>query len=350
MVDFSNEDWLMALSTIAILVFGYIVGVFFFYKSRKAKIRLLTFYSLFTIFAISSWLPVVIDFFAVSIAETSIDKKFYATMMWISASISGFLLYYIAAELLTPKKKWFVICPAFGWQTFLLIGVIIAPLGDYVFIEPPSTGFIHKAGLNPNSLASFLSLINLIILIIFVGFGYLIKGFKSKGILRKKYFYLSTAAILIVGFGMLDSFVVGTALILSRIGATSNNIFAYLGLREEPEKIKVKPTEKEITIQDSLFRIRKRPDQITEEEVTYYKEQKICLVCKGGVGGFNTYICSSCDALYCENCARALSTMENACWACNEPIDKSKPSKPFKMAVEEKGAEEALKKNENTKI
>ena len=54
-------------------------------------------------------------------------------------------------------------------------------------------------------------------------------------------------------------------------------------------------------------------------------------MCKGKVGSFNTYICTGCDVLYCENCARALSSMENACWACNELIDKSRPSKPFKI-------------------
>ncbi|UCD01408.1 MAG: hypothetical protein JSV23_11120 [Promethearchaeota archaeon] len=40
---------------------------------------------------------------------------------------------------------------------------------------------------------------------------------------------------------------------------------------------------------------------------------------------------TDCDTLYHKGCARALSTMENAFWACNEPIDKSKPSKPFKV-------------------
>ncbi|MFX0105992.1 MAG: PHD finger domain-containing protein [Candidatus Hodarchaeota archaeon] len=337
MVNFSGEDWLMALSTIAILVFGYSVGAFFFYKSRKAKIRLLTLYSLFTVFAISGWLPIVIEFLSVLITNTSIDRKFYATMMWIPPNIAGFLLYYIAAKLLTPKKKWIVICYAFVWHSFHIINTIIAQLEDYVFIGPPDVGFIHKAGLNPTSLASFLGLLGFIIQIIFVGFGFLVKSFKSKGILRKKYFYLSIASFLILGFGMFDSFAVGTALILSRIGVVSNSIFAYLGLREEPEKIKVKPAEKEIKIEDSIFRIRKRPAQITEEEVTYYKEQKICLICKGAVGGFNTYICTGCDALYHEDCARALSGMENACWACNEPIDKSKPSKSFKIEEAEAG-------------
>ncbi len=345
MVEFSSLDYGMAFSTIAILVVGYSVGAFFFYKSRKMNVKLLTFYSLFTIFVVTAWSPIVIDFISVIITNNSIDRKFYATMMWVSAGISAYLIYYVAIELLAPNRKRFIIIPVFIWNTILIIFSIIAPLEDYFFIGPPYVGFIHKAGLNPEAVGSFLGLLNFIVLIIIVGIGYLIKSFKSEGILRRKYFYLSIATFLVIGFGMYDSFAIGVALILSRIGAMSNNIFAYLGLREEPEKIKIKPTEKEIKIEDSLFRIRKRPAQITEEEVTYYREQKICLVCKGGVGGFNTYICTGCDALYCENCARTLSIMENACWVCNEPIDKSKPSKPFK--IEE--VEASFKKPEKTK-
>jgi len=334
MVDFTSIDWLMALSTIAILVFGYSVGVFFFYKSRKMRVRLLTYYSLFTICVVTAWSPIVIDFISIILTNSSIDMKLYALMMWFFASISAYFLYYVAVELLFPKRKWFVIIPIFIWQTILLINTFIAPIEDYFFIGPPYVGFIHKAGLNPAAFGSLLGLLNMIFMIIIIGFGYLIKSFKSKGILRKKYFYLSIATFLIIGFGMYDSFAFGIALILSRIGATSNNIFAYLGLREEREKIKIKPAEKEIKIEDSLFRIAKRPAQITDEEVTYYREQKICLMCKGNVGGFNTYICPKCDALYCENCAKALSGMENACWVCNESIDKSRPSTPFKITEE----------------
>ena len=77
-----------------------------------------------------------------------------------------------------------------------------------------------------------------------------------------------------------------------------------------------------------------RPDKISKEEVTYFKEQKICLVCKGKVAGFNVFICSGCDVLYCKRCARELSKLENACWACNRAID---PSKPVKLIKKEDG-------------
>jgi len=79
--------------------------------------------------------------------------------------------------------------------------------------------------------------------------------------------------------------------------------------------------------------------QVTEEKVAIHKEIKICLVCRGEVLRY-TYICE-CGAIYCENCARAVSNLENICWACDEPIDYLKPVKPYKeeekVEVEKKG-------------
>ena len=39
------------------------------------------------------------------------------------------------------------------------------------------------------------------------------------------------------------------------------------------------------------------------------------------------YMCSNCSALYCGNCAQALTDLKNACWVCNKAIDKSKSVK-----------------------
>ncbi|MFX1567202.1 MAG: tetratricopeptide repeat protein [Promethearchaeota archaeon] len=75
--------------------------------------------------------------------------------------------------------------------------------------------------------------------------------------------------------------------------------------------------------------------KVREEEVTIHRERKICIVCKGDVLGY-MYTCK-CDTVYCENCARALTDLENACWVCNAPIDMSKPIKPYeKETMEEK--------------
>ncbi|TKJ19518.1 MAG: hypothetical protein CEE43_15275 [Promethearchaeota archaeon Loki_b32] len=79
--------------------------------------------------------------------------------------------------------------------------------------------------------------------------------------------------------------------------------------------------------------------QVKEEQITVHKERKICLVCKGDILGF-MYACS-CDALYCEKCARALSEIENVCLVCNTPIDITKPIKPYKE--EEVGKKDIVK-------
>jgi len=71
--------------------------------------------------------------------------------------------------------------------------------------------------------------------------------------------------------------------------------------------------------------------QVKEEQITVHKERKICLICKGDILGF-MYACR-CDVLYCEKCARALTEIENACWACNAQIDNKKPIKPYKEEV-----------------
>ncbi|MFX0101638.1 MAG: hypothetical protein ACFFCS_18860 [Candidatus Hodarchaeota archaeon] len=64
--------------------------------------------------------------------------------------------------------------------------------------------------------------------------------------------------------------------------------------------------------------------RVTEEEVKYYREQKICLVCKDKVARI-IYTCPECDALYCIKCSKALGNLENACWSCDSAIDPAKP-------------------------
>jgi len=91
--------------------------------------------------------------------------------------------------------------------------------------------------------------------------------------------------------------------------------------------------------------IQKRPlltGQVSVEKIAISKEKKICLVCRGDVFGFS-YACK-CGANYCETCARALTNLENVCWACEEPIDYSKPVKKFKEEERAKVEETAKKK------
>ncbi|TFG23750.1 MAG: hypothetical protein EU529_06445 [Promethearchaeota archaeon] len=72
-----------------------------------------------------------------------------------------------------------------------------------------------------------------------------------------------------------------------------------------------------------------------EEDVSVFRDKKVCLVCKGEPSGFNVFICPECDSIYCDKCARALSDLENLCWVCESPLDQSKPVKKEEPEQEE---------------
>ena len=314
MVDFSSDDWLIGLSTLSIVIFGYVLGLFFFYKSRKLKIKLLSYYCLAITLVTTGWLSIVIDFLSVLITSNSINKILYVYLMWIPTPLSGIIFYFIAAKFLMPNKKWYFLVPITIFYIFQILSTLANPLGSVVFIEPPLTGFIHKAGLNPNTISSLIGLLSILLIMTYTGFGYLYKGFKSKDVIRKKFFYLGVSSLLLFSFGMLDSLTSGIALVIVRIGAMSNFIFAYLGLRKEPER-------------------RTKRIKVTDETITFHLERKICVVCKGDVSRVN-YMCPKCNTLYCVSCSEALSNLENMCWVCDEIFDDSKPVRPQKAGVE----------------
>ena len=343
----SDVGWLNVISIMGILIFGCSFGIFFMYKGRKTKVKLL-FYMGLAIFFNGLWywgnfwesLSILItgNNFDHTVG-ISIQYELQAIMSFMWVLPSTFFAWYVGSELILPKQKWFIrsfsLILVILWELFLFLD----PLGSISIYNPsPLDSDLVDENFIPNSPLSIIGTIIIIFGAIFMGLGYLYKSMQSKDVLQKKYLYLSAGYILVVLFGTIEGFgAVGVVLFFSRVGIVISFWFNYFGLREEPIKIEKISAIKEVEVEDSLFRIRKRPARITEEEVTYYREQKICLVCKGGVGGFNTYICTGCDALYCENCARALSSLENACWACNEPIDKSKPSKPFRIEEAEAG-------------
>ena len=212
----------------------------------------------------------------------------------------------------------------FALITALIWGIvpIIEKLG-LVKISPESGLLIRSLGVIVGAIC-FLGVI----------FGLIYKVIRSRGILRRKLLILTLGFILYVP-GLLIEVIIypGYALILIRTAGFLCAICWYLGLREEPEKVEKLPSEKKVKVKEALFRIAQRPEHLTEEEVSISKEKKICLACKGKVGGFN-FICTECGAFYCEKCVRALIELENACWVCNTPFDELRPSKPFKREEE----------------
>jgi len=85
-----------------------------------------------------------------------------------------------------------------------------------------------------------------------------------------------------------------------------------------------------------LSNLYSRPEKLTEEEIAISKEKKVCLVCKGGISGYN-FICGKCGTFFCEKCAKALTELENACWSCKAPFDPSRPVRLEKPEEEHVG-------------
>lgn len=328
MLLLSSEGWINGIAAIIVVLIYFYCGLFFIYKSRKHNAKRLFELAFMLIVTGCFYLRTCVEF--VTVIFLGINPHFpnyidfFLGMIW--APLSGGIGLYIATSLLIPKKKKYVLS-IFLFLLITLFTIWFLDLENNVNINYPTFPGeeLTKLQIILGSPGGNIIFLMMIFTISFGGFGTLIKSIQSEGVVRRKFLSLSIAWFLTHIFVVLEGYASPVLTIINKFGLLISLWFFYYGLKEAPEKIKETPLEKEISVEDGLFRIRKRPNLITEEEVSISKEKKICLVCKGSLSGYNIFVCPSCATFYCENCARALENLENACWVCNEPIDKSKP-------------------------
>ncbi|MFX0136601.1 MAG: RING finger protein [Candidatus Hodarchaeota archaeon] len=145
------------------------------------------------------------------------------------------------------------------------------------------------------------------------------------GIQSQILFYFTHVCVQIIG------------LILFSYGISN---FAYSRRKSKQESVKKTSTPLGIKVEESKISLietlsQSKPAEITQDQVSLYREQNVCLVCKGQLNRYDVYLCPKCKVLYCENCAHSLENLENQCWVCGEPIDKSKPVKLSKEQEED---------------
>ncbi len=338
----SPIGWLNSLTGSGVVISGCIFGLYFIYKSKQSNAKLLLYTGILTIFVSLLYLGQFIDFIAIIITGENLKPyQLYAILcyMWVApAVIFGF---YLGAEILLPEKKKLIVL------IYTIIGIVFELFlfldinNSFIFRLPTNPGEdIIDVNFNRSSPTFILIAFFLLSALIFNGFGFLYKSFQSTGIIKRKFIYLSLGWIMFASAGALDSLTSpGIGLFLVRIGMLSSSWFWYFGLREEKIKT-VEISDKQAIGEDADITLIERLTELTDEhlsdeEVTFYREQTICLVCKGKALGF-TYICPDCKALYCEKCARSLINLENACWICNNAIDKNKPIKtPKRKEIED---------------
>ncbi|MFX1388612.1 MAG: B-box zinc finger protein [Promethearchaeota archaeon] len=338
--------WANGLTQLGLLVFAIVLGLFFLLKSKKTNANLLFYLGLGSI-GIGLWqLAASIDFIAILLTNQNLQlfleiENIMSSLFWFLTTLFELIigisfLYYVALSLLLPEKEFYFL------TLFLILGIIISLL--YIFDFSNNVELIYpiipgEDIINTSSKALspifFLMLCEALLFLIFNVFGLLFKGFNSQGVVRKKFLQLSFANLLFLIFFILyTTNPLSIFKLIMRIGEIGSILIMYFALREAAEKSEETRPKKEVKVEEGLFRLIKRPEILTEEEVSISKEKKICLVCKGKVLRFN-FICPECETFYCNNCVNALIGMENACWVCNSALDDTKPVKPYKKEKEE---------------
>ena len=338
MILLSPEGWGNGLSATFGFIFGLVLGVWIVIQARKVKAKILTLMGLNIIVAGFGWVGITLDFLSILLTGNNLPNPggWMGIINIMGAPLVLAVSLYIGGELMIPKLKKYIVA------SFLIITVIFEfflftnPLGTFEFEDPiPSGSNLILIKIVTESPSNYLYISFQFIGFFFCGFGYLIKSFKSSGVIKRKFLSLSIGYLLFVGIPIFSGFMsrmdISIPIVLSRLIMASAFLFFYFGLREAPaEKKKKEHYVKEVKVEESLFRVYERPLQISEEEVIFHRDRKICLVCKGSVIRLS-YICPKCNALYCINCSEVLSNQENMCWVCNEPLDESKPTRPHKI-------------------
>ena len=330
----SPFGWAIGFLALGTISFCTIFGLWIIYRSRKLNAKLLAYMGLVIILSGFIFMGVTCDFITVLITGRNMENKHgeFNIISFFWAAPMAIISLYIFTELVVSEKKRKPILIIFSVSAVIYsLLIFLDPINSFNTNLPGKPGeVLLQSNIVIGSPLSYFTLFGILVCIM-CALGYFRVSIKSKGIIRKKYFYLSLGYLLWITAAILESFFVsGVFIIFVRIMFTSSTVLWYSGLREEPEKKEKSTLKKEVKVEGDLFRITKRPEQITEEEVSISKEKKICLVCKGKVLGHNVFICPECETFYCKKCSDALSNLENACWVCNSPIDKSKPVKPFK--------------------
>jgi len=269
MVSFNFNDWLIGLSTLVILFFGFGLGFYFFYQSRKIKTKLLSILSLSMISVSFAWLPIVLDFLLVIITNSSNNLLIYIYLTWIQLPFAVIFSQYVAAELLLPSKKIYIIYFLEVIGISFLISLFLDPINSVNAFGYPLASFYHKISLKINSFTGVFGVILIVFVFIFSGIGYLYKSFISKNSIRNNFRLLGLGMIFISLSGFLDSVVNGTLLVVVRLGAIVGLFLTYRGLKPKIRKKHV-TLDKDMKVLSYFLRKPKSTDILGEIE--YYQK------------------------------------------------------------------------------
>ena len=227
--------WLNGATATGVFAFSCLLGLFFIYRSRKLDADLLLYLGFTYFFAGLIYFGDFLDFITILITGTNVDNStgFIGIINWMW--FPGVILFamYLGAELMIPNKKKLIMI------IYLILGVIFELFlfldteASITYSNPvvPGEDLIND-NIVEDSIMFYLTLFFLLSIIVFLGFGFLIRAIQTKGDIRKKFLYLSIGSFVYTMGGILDGlFSPGIILIIIRSAMIGSSAMFYLGLR-----------------------------------------------------------------------------------------------------------------------
>jgi hypothetical protein len=229
--------WSNGITASGVFLFSCLFGLFFIYKSLKRKSRLLFMLGLVYFCAGLVYIGDTLDFITVLVTSENIANPMVyiglLNWMWFPGAVVPAM--YIGAELIVPKQKWIIII------VYLVLGIVFEV---FLFLDPtaaitfdiptdiPPTDLIND-NLVFESIPSLIALVFLLSILLFLGIGFLSKGIKSSGDIKKKFFSLSAGAFIYTIGAVFDGLLEpGFYLIFVRAAMILSAFFFYYGLKE----------------------------------------------------------------------------------------------------------------------
>ena len=229
----STTGWIIGGTALITMIVSIIFGIFFIYKAKKLKAKLLYYAGFIIICSGLFYLGASTTFLSLIITGKNIpnDSGVHGLLTYTSVAPGIICAMYLGSELLVPEKKKIIV------SMYAVIGIIfeiflyINPNASIKFTNEDSSEELIDSSfvlLHPTFIIIVLLLISVFI---FCGIGFLIKAQQASGDIKKKYRYISLSFIVFVISAVFDALLSpGIWLIPVRIGMIIYALLLYIGL------------------------------------------------------------------------------------------------------------------------
>jgi len=223
-------------SALGVVLSNVLIGIYILYKGLKLKAKLLKYAGVMIILIGMLWLGPATDFLMILTTENNITPpEIYAFLSYIWVAPAIFIAMLIGTELITPNKKKLILAVVAVLGVIFAIGLIFFPFDGQTFkYELPSSpgANIIDTSFNLTFFSSWALAAILLFVIVFNGFGSVVKAKESTGILRKKFTYLAIGFIIFPIAALFDTLVPPGALLpIVRLTVVITALLLYLGLK-----------------------------------------------------------------------------------------------------------------------